>query len=109
MTTENYDIVVIGAGASGLSFANWYRELHPHAKVLVLEASDAPGGSAASRRKVIIALVQLPIRIEGFSFNGTRGEGRTLNLRLRRPTLYPIELLAQTGKKVGQQSHGGNC
>jgi hypothetical protein len=26
---------------------------------------------------------------------GTRGEGRTLNLRLRRPTLYPIELLAQ--------------
>ena len=27
--------------------------------------------------------------------DGTRGEGRTLNLRLRRPTLYPIELLAQ--------------
>ena len=35
--TEYADIVVIGAGASGLSFANWYRELHPHAKVLVLE------------------------------------------------------------------------
>ena len=29
--------------------------------------------------------------------DGTRGEGRTLNLRLRRPTLYPIELLAQVG------------
>src|SRR5690348_320354 len=29
---------------------------------------------------------------------GTRGEGRTLNLRLRRPTLYPIELLAQVAK-----------
>jgi hypothetical protein len=27
--------------------------------------------------------------------DGARGEGRTLNLRLRRPTLYPIELLAQ--------------
>ncbi len=26
---------------------------------------------------------------------GTRGGGRTRNLRLRRPTLYPIELLAQ--------------
>src|SRR5262245_33701838 len=26
---------------------------------------------------------------------GTRGGGRTHNLRLRRPTLYPIELLAQ--------------
>ena len=44
MTIDYYDIVVIGAGASGLSFANWYRELHPSASVLVLEASDAPGG-----------------------------------------------------------------
>lgn len=44
MTTEHFDVVVIGAGASGLSFANWYRELHPSSKVLVLESSDAPGG-----------------------------------------------------------------
>ena len=44
MTTEHADVVVIGAGASGLSFANWYRELHPHAKVLVLEADAEPGG-----------------------------------------------------------------
>ncbi len=42
--TEQADIVVIGAGASGLSFANWYRELHPGAKVLVLEADAEPGG-----------------------------------------------------------------
>jgi hypothetical protein len=27
--------------------------------------------------------------------NGARGGGRTHNLRLRRPTLYPIELRAQ--------------
>ncbi len=44
MTTESADIVVIGAGASGLSFANWYRQLHPAATVLVLEAADEPGG-----------------------------------------------------------------
>ncbi len=42
--TEHADIVVIGAGASGLSFANWYRELHPGAKVLVLEGDAEPGG-----------------------------------------------------------------
>ena len=44
MTTEHADIVVIGAGASGLGFANWYRELHPAARVIVLEAEAEPGG-----------------------------------------------------------------
>lgn len=44
MSTESADIVVIGAGASGLSFANWYRQLNPGAKVLVLEADAEPGG-----------------------------------------------------------------
>ena len=42
--TDTADIVVIGAGASGLGFANWYRELHPDATVLVLEADAEPGG-----------------------------------------------------------------
>jgi protoporphyrinogen oxidase len=42
--TEHADIVVIGAGMSGLGFANWYRERDPAARVLVLEAEDEPGG-----------------------------------------------------------------
>jgi hypothetical protein len=40
--------------------------------------------------------------------NGTRGGGRTLNLRLRRPTLYPIELLAQDVTKIGQTPRRSN-
>jgi protoporphyrinogen oxidase len=36
--------VVIGAGVSGLSFANWWRERHPGAHVVVLEAAPEPGG-----------------------------------------------------------------
>jgi protoporphyrinogen oxidase len=36
--------VVIGAGVSGLSFANWWRERHPAAPVVVLEAESEPGG-----------------------------------------------------------------
>ncbi|HSR99100.1 MAG TPA: NAD(P)-binding protein, partial [Kofleriaceae bacterium] len=36
--------VVIGAGVSGLSFANWWRERHPGAHVVVLEAEPEPGG-----------------------------------------------------------------
>jgi protoporphyrinogen oxidase len=36
--------VVIGAGMSGLGFANWWRERHPGADVVVLEAEAEPGG-----------------------------------------------------------------
>jgi protoporphyrinogen oxidase len=38
------DTVIIGAGVSGLSFANWWRERHPGADVVVLEAEAQPGG-----------------------------------------------------------------
>jgi protoporphyrinogen oxidase len=41
---EHADVVVIGAGVSGLGFANWYRELHPDKRVLVLESEAEPGG-----------------------------------------------------------------
>ena len=42
--TEAADVVVIGAGVSGLGFANWWREQHPGARVVVLEAAPEPGG-----------------------------------------------------------------
>ena len=38
------DIVVIGAGVSGLGFANWYRAKYPNANVIVLEREAEPGG-----------------------------------------------------------------
>ena len=38
------DFVVIGAGISGLGFANWIRERAPDARVIVLEAEPEPGG-----------------------------------------------------------------
>ena len=45
-----------------------------------------------------------PLRVKA----GTRGGGRTHNLRLRRPTLYPIELLAHTDSILGQSAPAGN-
>lgn len=41
---EVADVVVIGAGVSGLGFASWYRERRSDARVLVLEAAAEPGG-----------------------------------------------------------------
>ena len=41
---EEVDWLVIGAGVSGLGFANWWRELQPDARVLVCEADAEVGG-----------------------------------------------------------------
>ena len=44
VATERVDTLVIGAGVSGLGFANWWRQLRPDARVLVCEADSEPGG-----------------------------------------------------------------
>jgi protoporphyrinogen oxidase len=41
---DRVDYLVVGAGVSGLGFANWIREEQPGARVLVCEAEAEPGG-----------------------------------------------------------------
>ncbi|MBX3161645.1 MAG: FAD-dependent oxidoreductase [Deltaproteobacteria bacterium] len=43
---ETYDLVVVGAGISGLSAAHYFRRARPGAKVLVLDNHDDVGGHA---------------------------------------------------------------
>jgi spermidine dehydrogenase len=43
---ERYDLVVVGAGISGLSAVHFYREINPAARVLVLDNHDDFGGHA---------------------------------------------------------------
>jgi spermidine dehydrogenase len=43
---ENYDLVVVGAGMSGLAAAYFYRKQMPNAKILILDACDDFGGHA---------------------------------------------------------------
>jgi spermidine dehydrogenase len=43
---ENYDLVVVGAGISGLAAAWFYRQRHPAARVLILDNHDDFGGHA---------------------------------------------------------------
>jgi len=41
-----YDLVVVGAGISGLSAANFYQKQHPQARILILDNHDDFGGHA---------------------------------------------------------------
>ena len=43
---EHYDLVVVGAGISGLSAAHFYRERNPAARILILDNHDDFGGHA---------------------------------------------------------------
>ena len=43
---EQYDLVVVGAGISGLAAAHFYRELSPTARILLLDNHDDFGGHA---------------------------------------------------------------
>jgi spermidine dehydrogenase len=44
--TEHYDLIVVGAGISGLAAAHFYRQRHAHARVLILDTNDDFGGHA---------------------------------------------------------------
>ncbi len=43
---ENYDLIVVGGGISGLASAYFYRQRKPGAKILVLDTNDDFGGHA---------------------------------------------------------------
>jgi len=45
-TGERYDLVVVGAGISGLSAAHFYRAARPNARILILDNHDDFGGHA---------------------------------------------------------------
>lgn len=48
MTTPSHDVVIIGAGLSGLAVARFLRDKRPELKLLLLEKNDHPGGAISS-------------------------------------------------------------
>jgi spermidine dehydrogenase len=50
---EHYDLVVVGAGISGLAAAFFYRQRRPDARVLILDTNDDFGGHAKRNEFVV--------------------------------------------------------
>ena len=50
---EDYDLVVVGAGVSGLAAAYFYRQNHPDARILILDNHDDFGGHAKRNEFVV--------------------------------------------------------
>jgi oxygen-dependent protoporphyrinogen oxidase len=48
MTTPTYDVLIVGAGLSGLSVARFLRDKRPEIKLLLLEKNNHPGGAIRS-------------------------------------------------------------
>ncbi len=48
MSSPNYDVLIIGAGLSGLSVARFLRDKRPQLRLLVLEKNNRPGGAIRS-------------------------------------------------------------
>jgi len=46
MLAEHYDLVVVGAGISGLAAAHFYQQRRPKARILILDTNDDFGGHA---------------------------------------------------------------
>jgi spermidine dehydrogenase len=50
---ERHDLVVVGAGISGLAAAYFYRQRRPNARVLILDTNDDFGGHAKRNEFVV--------------------------------------------------------
>jgi spermidine dehydrogenase len=44
--SERYDLIVVGAGISGLAGAHYYRQRRAHARILIIDTNDDFGGHA---------------------------------------------------------------
>ncbi|KAL2036379.1 hypothetical protein N7G274_010900 [Stereocaulon virgatum] len=74
MTAQDVDLVVVGAGMSGIAAARFYLEVHPESRLVILEQDTCPGGVWNARRSY-----------EGFWTQWTVGTAEFSDLRMPRP------------------------
>ncbi|CAG8961758.1 hypothetical protein HYFRA_00006301 [Hymenoscyphus fraxineus] len=67
MEKSPYDVVIIGAGLSGIVTARFYLDIHPESNVAILEGESVIGGVWSSERQYKGFWSQSGLRMTGFS------------------------------------------
>ena len=102
--SDVYDLVIVGAGISGLSAAHFYRKEHPDARILILDNHDDFGGHAKRNEfeldgRTIISYGGSQVLEDPGSYNVvTRGLLRDLGVETKRfETAYDHEFYRRNG------------
>ncbi|KAK0507822.1 hypothetical protein JMJ35_009711 [Cladonia borealis] len=62
-----YDVVIIGAGLYGIQAARYYLDIHPNARLCILESDNVIGGTWSSKRIYDAFWTQTPVGMAEFS------------------------------------------
>lgn len=92
-TDPDYDLIVVGAGLSGLAAAHFYQKRHPDARILILENCDDFGGHARRNE----------FSVDGRTFLGTGGSQSIVNIDINAPM---AELLSDLAVDLSQFENG---
>ncbi|KAH7319612.1 cofactor FMO1 FAD enzyme, partial [Stachybotrys elegans] len=77
MSVETFDVVVVGAGWSGLIAAKTYLDFEPEAKLLIIDNHATIGGTWAKERLYPSLFAQSKLGLFEYSFYPMRNEGIT--------------------------------
>jgi spermidine dehydrogenase len=103
--TESYDLVVVGAGISGLAAAAFYRAAKPQARILLLDNHDDFGGHA--RRNEFFLGGRLELMNGGtWGIDSPRPYSVVAGGLLRKLGIDPVQLDAQCSNKEFYRSLG---
>ncbi len=104
-TGEDYDLVVVGGGISGLAAAHFYRARRPDARILVLDNHDDVGGHA--KRNVFALAGRLALMNGGtHAIDSPRRYSAVADGLLRTLGIDPVALSKKCSDEKFYTSHG---
>jgi spermidine dehydrogenase len=95
---ETYDLVIVGAGISGLSAAWFYRERRPQARILILDNHDDFGGHARRNEFDLGGRIHL-MNGGTLEIDSPRPYGAVAARLLRKLGIDPVKLDAECTRK----------